>query len=315
MILLISHPHDEHARRVLEVLRRRGADGLLFDTARFPRGIGLTVHSTDGAGWQAEATVDGTRHDLADVRVVWWRRPLPYELHDEVAGAEDRAFAYGECHHAVTGLWSSLDAFWINDPEHDEVASRKMYQLKLASHLGLRTPRTCVTNEPHAAAQFAAGEGDEGTIYKSFAATERAWRETRLLRPEERELFDNVRFAPVIFQERIPAVADVRVTIVGDQVFPAQIRTSASGYQYDFRMTMDHAEMRPHELPQEIEKRLLELMTTLGIVYGAVDLRLTPEGDYVFLEVNPAGQWLFIEVQTGQPITEALCDLIVGADG
>lgn len=34
-------------------------------------------------------------------------------------------------------------------------------------------------------------------------------------------------------------------------------------------------------------------------------MRLTPEGDYVFLEVNPSGQWLFMEDRTGQAITKA----------
>jgi lipocalin len=33
---------------------------------------------------------------------------------------------------------------------------------------------------------------------------------------------------------------------------------------------------------------------------------VTPEGDYVFLEVNPSGQYGWIESRTGQPITEEL---------
>jgi len=48
------------------------------------------------------------------------------------------------------------------------------------------------------------------------------------------------------------------------------------------------------------------LMRRLGLVYGAIDLRLTEDGRYVFLEINPAGQFLYVEQQTGQPITAAL---------
>ena len=47
-------------------------------------------------------------------------------------------------------------------------------------------------------------------------------------------------------------------------------------------------------------------MHALGLVYAAIDLRLTPAGDHVFLEVNPAGQWLFVEQATGQGISDAL---------
>ena len=47
-------------------------------------------------------------------------------------------------------------------------------------------------------------------------------------------------------------------------------------------------------------------MRRLGLVYGAIDLRLTGDGRYVFLEINPAGQFLYVEEQTGQPIAAAL---------
>ena len=47
-------------------------------------------------------------------------------------------------------------------------------------------------------------------------------------------------------------------------------------------------------------------MRRLGLIYGAIDLRLTADGRYVFLEINPAGQFLYVEQQTGQPIAAAL---------
>jgi hypothetical protein len=39
-------------------------------------------------------------------------------------------------------------------------------------------------------------------------------------------------------------------------------------------------------------------------------MRRTPDGRYVFLEINPAGQWLFIEQFSGQQITAALAQLL-----
>ena len=51
-----------------------------------------------------------------------------------------------------------------------------------------------------------------------------------------------------------------------------------------------------HELPPETTAKLRELMNGLGLMYGAIDLRLTPEGRYVFL-----GQFLYIEKETGHP--------------
>jgi glutathione synthase/RimK-type ligase-like ATP-grasp enzyme len=49
----------------------------------------------------------------------------------------------------------------------------------------------------------------------------------------------------------------------------------------------------------------------MGLVYGAIDLILTPEGEYVFVEVNPNGQYWWIERLTGLPITKRIVRLLV----
>ncbi|MFE6052518.1 hypothetical protein ACFQ6N_17330 [Kitasatospora sp. NPDC056446] len=47
-----------------------------------------------------------------------------------------------------------------------------------------------------------------------------------------------------------------------------------------------------------------------------MDLKLTPEGQPVWLEVNPQGQFLFLEPLTGMPLTEHFADfLLAAADG
>ena len=61
-----------------------------------------------------------------------------------------------------------------------------------------------------------------------------------------------------------------------------------------------------HDLPEDVSNELLGLMRRLGLVYGAVDLRLTADGRYVFRRNQPAGQFLYVEQQTGQPIAAAL---------
>ena len=310
-VLIISHTHDLHAMDVLAKLRQRGIDPLLFDTGRIPRETQLGIYHDPSSGWAGWAKIDGIDADLNRVRSAWWRRPQPFSLDCAVGGADDRHFALSETHAAVSGLWSLLDATWMNEPDHDERAGRKAFQLKAALAAGLSIPRTCITNDPDRARSFIAAEKGE-VIYKTFTATEFTWRETRLLRTGEAELIDSVRFAPVIFQEHVAATADVRVTCVEDQLFAAAIRVPPGAYPYDFRMTMSGAEITPHVLPDPVAGGLRRLLHMLGLVYAAIDLRLTPDGDHVFLEVNPAGQWLFIEQATGQPISEAIAGVLAG---
>ena len=311
MIGIVSHDEDLHAATVRSHLDSLGVGAVQLDTADMPDRIGLTTWTRPGGDWRAEWGIDGVGAD--DLRVMWWRRPQPYMPSDGVTSQQDRMFVVGECAAAVSGLWSCLDAVWVNDPDRDEAASRKMWQLKVASELGLRVPRTCMTNSPERARQFIAGEAGE-VIYKAFGATPETWRETRIITATQVAQLDQVRLAPVIFQEAIPGGRDIRVTVVGDRVFPAQIIGPADGYEYDFRLHTAQSAITPVDLPDEVTTALLALMRRLGLWYGAIDLRRAPDGDYVFLEINPAGQWLFVEYATDQPISQELAILLARLD-
>jgi glutathione synthase/RimK-type ligase-like ATP-grasp enzyme len=314
LILVISHAADEHASAVLGELERLGAPALLLDLARFPQEVGLALTYDDGRRTIELTRSDGERVSLDACGAVWWRRPQPFEIAREIRVPSHVAFAYNESQEAFAGLWQVLDAHWINHPSRDEIAARKAYQLRIAQEVGLSIPETLVTNIPERARDFAERHGCANTVYKTFSATPLEWRETRILRPEEVSLLDRVRYAPVIFQEYIPAGADVRVTVVGDALFPAEIDTPSTSYPIDFRMDMENAAITPVDLPAEVERGLRALMARLEIVYGAIDMRRTPAGLHYFLEVNPAGQWLFIEQRTGQAITAALAKLLVQMD-
>jgi len=312
VILVVSHPGDDHAIAVLDVLAGTGRHVEMLDTGRFPAQMAITQHFGP-AGASASFEVDGHRIALDEARSVWWRRPQPFRLHEgldpSVVG-----FTYGECNEAVAGLWDNLDAAWVNAPPADEAAHHKPHQLRVAAEVGLTVPRTVITNDPACACAFAAELRPGRTIYKTFLATEEHWRETRLLRPEDEAHIAQLRLAPAIFQEYVPAVADLRVTVVGDQIFAAAVASPPGGYEYDYRMQLGDAIIHPTHLDPRTEKALVALMQRLGIMYGAADFRRTAEGDEVFLEVNPAGEWRFVEERTAQPITEAMASLLADLD-
>ena len=107
---------------------------------------------------------------------------------------------------------------------------------------------------------------------------------------------------------------DYRVTVVDGQAFAAEIDATATSHPADMRMVLGEAVVRPAVLPSQVVDALNRLMVRLGLVYGAIDLRLTPDGDYVFFEVNPAGLWLFAEERTGLPITAAVAEALARRD-
>jgi glutathione synthase/RimK-type ligase-like ATP-grasp enzyme len=316
VIVVISHLGDPHALRVTEVLRGAGEDVVLLDLSELPARASFTVEF-DGCQRCRPAlryqTASGEQRDLAEARSVWWRRPQGVDL-SQIRDPNVHTFTAGEWDEAVHGLWQLIDAAWMNPPARDSVAARKLLQLQVARDLGLTIPRTIATSDPDEARRFLDREPGAMTIFKTFSCTFQIWRETRLVRAAERDQLESVRLAPVIFQEYVPADVDLRVTIVGDSVFAAAIHSADTDYPVDFRMSLGQARVVATELPKEISERLLAMMNRLGIVYGAFDLRRTPAGEYVFLEVNTAGEFMFIEERTGQPITEALAGWLADPD-
>lgn len=311
MILIISTGGDEHTVAVLNELNKLGLDVRVVDLSKFPQHMRLSMYYEQAGRCQYRlGDEDKDSIALESCSTIWWRRPQHFVLSPNIVKETHRIFALNECHEAFTGLWQGLDVFWVNHPSRDDVAHRKSYQLRIAQEVGLSIPRTLISNNPQDVKEFVTRQGYGRTIYKAFSATEQEWRETRILRQEELDLLDNVQYAPVIFQEYIEASCDLRITVIGNNIFPAAIYSQETAYKVDFRMDMFNARIEPITLPTALEDQLHNLMTRLGLSYGAIDMRLTPDGKYVFLEINPAGQWLFVERQTLQPIAACLARLL-----
>jgi hypothetical protein len=302
VILIVSFADNDH---VDEVRRHLTRPHVVVDTAWFPQQL------TVAAGTEGDRMRIRLHHpsrneiDLSRVGAVWYRRIRPFVLHPEIVDEAGRLFAWSECHEAMAGIWYTLPCYWMNPPLGDEVAQRKIHQLRLAQQIGLAVPVTMITNDPAQAKLFVGDHGPGNVIRKAFRNIEQAPRQTAFVGVADLAALDGVRYAPVIFQRYVPAVADLRITIVDGEVFAAEIRSDAD-HQVDYRPGLHLARVRPAALPDTVADRLQQLMKLLNVSFGAIDMRLTPEGEYVFLEINPAGEYLFVSRRTGQPIPQAI---------
>jgi glutathione synthase/RimK-type ligase-like ATP-grasp enzyme len=313
MILVVSYADEDHTVGVIDRLTRAGHEVALVDLAEFPSSAGVLLAHAPGepAAYRFE-TPRGTL-DLTRVGAVWWRRIRPFGVDHSITGSRERSFALSETEEAVLGMLESLPATWVNPQRNDQAAHHKPYQWAIAREVGLTVPRTLVTNQPGPARDFIRHVGVGKVVYKAFLAIAEAWRETRIVREEDLARLDDVRYAPVIFQEYIHGV-DVRVTVVGEHVLAAEIDATSTSYPADMRMVVGDAPVRPVDLPVGLADALRALVGRLGLVYGAIDLRRTPEGDHYFFEINPAGLWRFIEDRIDLPISDAVASTLVRLD-
>lgn len=309
MILIVSYPDEDHTLAVMPHLVARRQRFTLLDLASLPAQASLTANWSVESPSKFHYAWSGRDVDLNEIRVGWWRRVRPHTVSPQLTNPRWQAFAQNETSQAVQGVLDSLPCTWINPRLSDESAHRKPYQLTLARQLGIAIPRTLVTNDPAQAKDFLEQLAPRKAVCKAFIALLESWRETRLVTTRDCDQLEDVRFAPVIFQEYVEGI-DLRVIVVGERIFTVRIDARETSYPIDMRMVIGEAKTSAFELPQTICDQIHQLMRALNLTYGAIDMKLTDSGEFIFLEVNPAGQWLFVERLTGLPISQAVADLL-----
>lgn len=324
VVLLVTHSGDHYTvDRVAEALERRGARPRRLDVDRFPLELCLTS-ALDVEPCASRRTLHDAHGplDLEAVRAVWMRRLWPAVL-DEELDPELRDGCRSEAMAALVGFFDGLhDRRTVNRLEADRAAENKLRQLRVARGLGLEIPRTVVTNDPAEVVAFHAALGGRMVTKMLTPLTQSmsgrtAFVHTSVVRPEDLEDLDGLRHSPMVFQEHVDKAHELRVAVVagrgGGRCFPAAIdATRSDAGRVDWRRSaLGEAPWRAGTLPDDLAARLLELVGALGLVYGAVDLIVTPEGRHVFLEVNPAGEWGMLERDAGLPIAAALADALL----
>ena len=184
----------------------------------------------------------------------------------------------------------------------------KPFQAQLIRRAGLLTPPTLITNDPERVRAFRARHGR--VVFKSISAVRSIVRE---LTPEALRRLERVRALPTQFQAHIEGV-DVRVHVVGERTFACEIRSEAVDYRYASRDGLG-VEMRSVELPAEVAARCAALARALRLPLCGIDLRRTPEGMFHCFEVNPSPAYSYYQEHTGQPIAEAIVDLLATGPG
>ena len=318
-VLIITHTQDNQSiSMVSEAIKEQGGEAIRFNTDQFPTEVNLELYYHQGEQ-RLILTNNSQQFDLQEVTGVWYRRlniggKIPKDMDWQLRQASRQ-----ESRATVLGMIASLQAFHLDSLINVERAKHKQLQLQIAQQLGLEIPRNLTTNNPEAVRAFAQ-ECESGMVTKmlsSFAIYEEGKEKvvfTNPVTPQQLEDLGGLNLCPMTFQELVPKALELRTTIVGKQIFTAAIDSqSREAARHDWRRQGIALikEWKPYQLPQKLEEKLLQLMANLGLNYGALDLILTPDGRYVFLEVNPVGEFFWLEMQPGLPISRAIANLLL----
>jgi glutathione synthase/RimK-type ligase-like ATP-grasp enzyme len=304
--LILSSEEDTHALAVKKTIELElGGKAYIWNFSSYPQELSSLRFKDTNVG---EAFSIGS-HNLYSFDSVWWRRPDGFRVSARIKDDQAREFCLREAKRFLYGAFLASGLRLINHPTRQSQADYKPYQLMTANALGIRIPRTIMSNDPDAIAGFVE-EASKGCVYKTFGAFPTYIFETRRMEKSDIEDLERARYAPLIVQEEIAREVDVRVNVIGNAVFAAELRPDNHLARIDWRMDLS-SQWQRHKLPESVEVKIVELMHELGLEFGCIDMRLTPDGEYVFFEINPAGQFLFVEIDTGQPLCRTLGQLLL----
>jgi glutathione synthase/RimK-type ligase-like ATP-grasp enzyme len=323
-VLVLTNTMDMGADVVLQHIRRSAVRGYRFNTDGFPSETRITLgKSTDQVSGYINLP-ECNNVGIETIQSIWYRRPRPSIQRLQHEGLAK--FVREESAAALWSFYTTSDVYWMNQPliasallEHN-----KLYQMQIAAQLGIAVPNTIITNDPNDLIAFCQQNGGtiaikllKGNLFRKegedlpFLIYTQKVSEADLAKRK-----DELEVAPIFAQEYIEKAFELRVTFVAGTFFACAIDSQSSEQtrvdwrRYDFTK-VTHTQ---YELPESVQSALARLMSYWGLNFGAIDMICTPDGRFVFLEVNSAGEWLWIEQLTNMPISKAIADALINAD-
>lgn len=313
MILLIGYLNSPECELVSIALQKQAAKFLRLDVDL----VGLENFITARNGAASWSFVLRTKdqifkdREISAIYLANFRDP-----HKTVASSEEE-FARNENERFINWWLDCVCVPVLCRPRFTSLAANKIRQLEMAARVGFTVPPTCLTNSPDDIRHFV--RENTPCVYKPVdhaslpAVVNGEIKAIYAQRVDEKALGNDeeLAYCASTFQAEIQKAAELRVTVVGNEVFAAKI-SSSSQAEVDSR-TYDLADT-PYtgiSLPSEVETKCKSLLSELQIEFGAFDLIQDEHGDLVFLEVNPTGSWAYIQYLTGLPIATAIGNWLV----
>ncbi|MCU0552999.1 MAG: hypothetical protein MUC48_27030 [Leptolyngbya sp. Prado105] len=297
-VLILGHATDLHAVQIYRSLEQLGILCHYWDVATFPTQAQITWSPMTQEGVLHLA--DGRRLAMSQIRSVFWRNfagvKVPKLPHESV-----QKLAYQDAIALVRSLMQIPSIHWVNPVQTYQLHREKPLQLSKIHQLGVRIPDTIVTNDPTSVQEFV-HRYSKTTFKPIYGGARTQLISAEHLNPERLHL--SLKIAPVTLREYV-AGANIRSYVIGETVYAAEICSAALDFHED-----DDAKLIPIVFPEAMCRQAIAIAQALYAEWMTIDWRLTPTGEFLFLETNPNPSFLAFERQTGFPITQALIELL-----
>jgi len=303
MVLVWGIREDSPTERILDRLRRIDARIAWIDQQELDR---LRIEVEAGSCTRGVLHLPGGPIDLSEIRSAYVR---PYDFRrlrvaKTLGDSDPQRFAFCAFESALYAWVESAAGIVMNRFTAMATNGSKPLQAEVIRRFGFSVPETLLTTSPEAAIAFR--ERHRAVVYKSISG-----RRSIVTRLEDDGLteFANVERCITQFQEFVPGI-DYRIHVVADRILACRIDSDSVDYRYDHS-----ARITPCEIPDAVAERCYRLTVGLGLVFGGLDLRQTPSGEWYCFEVNPSPGFTYFEDAAGLPIAAEVASILAGREG
>ncbi|GAO27585.1 grasp-with-spasm system ATP-grasp peptide maturase [Geofilum rubicundum] len=299
LLYIHSEPNDDTTNRVVEWLLTHN----LIKVLRINSGDEIKIEKITFSGlaaipFELEFSFGNELFYLDEISFFWYRRgflkhSICLEIDLKMTGLVDFLNWELTC---LTDyiLYRLQEGKSLGD--YFQSSTNKLIVLKIARECLFVVPETLVTSKRNIGKGFGFGQR---IISKPIGEAMAIGSANEYIKPLTKDIHpaDNLNsqcetFFPSLFQEGISKWIEIRVFIMYEEVYSmaifsqgnAQTKTDFRDYDYDLMNRMV-----PFKLPDDIVKKIHLFMEKAGLDTGSIDLILSKNGEYVFLEVNPAG--------------------------
>ncbi|SRR6266404_634755 len=310
---IVTIRDDVHALLVSQYLRARYGINVYLIEADYLAG-------TSGFSWSISNQQDSrctvlltgptgpTRVSLSEIAVVWWRKSPSRQLYPKCVVPEWSKLIDRDCESSLLG--SFLTAFHgtcISNPLATTRAGNKLVQLETARKCGFCIPETLISQDPTEILAFK-NRWPGGVVVKAVRGVPGVTIFTRMISDFHISKPGSLELVPAIYQRIIEGTRHIRFVCFGTRLWAFELVSTLLDWREDHC-----AQISEIDLPHTVANQIFSVIGQLDLRMGIGDLKISPEGEYVWLEVNPQGQFLFLQEATGINLAAEFADFLVDA--
>lgn len=206
----------------------------------------------------------------------------------------------------INGIVDSFCGRVITKPSILRKTENKVYQMVYVSKHGWNIPKSYIGNDKLISNEYTKSLSIIKPLTTGKTYGKNGWElyQTNIFRGIE----EDIDLTPVYLQHYIPKQYEVRITIIAKEVYAVRIDTKN---KIDWRLDYQNHKYTLIACPENVIRKCYQMMTDFNLIFGAFDFIVTPENEWIFLEVNPNGQWLWLEQSLSLDISKKILDNLI----